>query len=170
MLSVDKQVKLAIYVIYLIALIIGCIVGSVILWQSFSQTRETRIEVYKKDILAWNNTKRTEFSNVSIKLQYVNSDGSLGDISTELPSLTEESYEHQLDDETYGDLPSYEPYYYNLMSNASDFGIPTLETFSSFAKLTFNMLIDDGTGEQTVKLPPLDLYSIKTTHMTMASG
>ena len=142
----------------------------VMLIHSFGETRETRVQVYTEDIQEWNDTKRDEFANNDIKIQPVYSNETVGDLSSSLQAQTQETYEHQIFEDKYGDLPSYEPYYYKLHDQASSFGIQTIDSFNAYDTIKFNIVIQDGSSQQTVSLPSFALYDIQKYHMANIGG
>mmetsp|Transcript_23306 Transcript_23306/g.20681 ORF Transcript_23306/g.20681 Transcript_23306/m.20681 type:complete len:220 (+) Transcript_23306:1-660(+) len=171
MLTVEKQVKLFMYVVYLIVLLVGCTVGLVLFFKSFAITRETRLEIYNEDISIWNTTKRTEFKDNGFWVQFVNSTGDLISATEKLNQTENESLEHQLIEDTYGELPSYEPFYYSTRENAAFFGVES--TFSSFdanEKLEFKIKVDETPTAQVVSIPKLSLYSVKSMKMAGSNG
>lgn len=161
MLTVEKQVKLFIYIWYLLALIVGCAVGFACLIYSFDETREDRLKIYSTDIKTWETTKRGEFSNLTIKIQQINDDGSNGAISDALGMKGSENAEHILKDEKYGDVPTYEPLYYHLKSAAASYGIIQQQEFNRAQKVSYSLTIGED-SPQEVRLPKLPLYSIES--------
>ncbi|CAI2371541.1 unnamed protein product [Moneuplotes crassus] len=170
MLTVEKQVKCFLYVIYLILLIIACIVGMILVIKSFGETRETRLEVYEDDIEHWNLTKRDEFLNNQFLIQYEDN-SSLVDSEGNLTQITEESVEHQLMEDKHGPLPEYLPLYYSKKESSSWFGIKNaFSKFNSSEMLKFNITVEESPENQSISVPELPLYKITKIKMAVASG
>ena len=170
MMTVEKQVKLFMYVVYLIGLIIGCTVGVILVIKSFGETRETRLKLYEEDILKWNTTKRAEFKNTNFLVQFINN-GTSVDANDTLTENTSESVEFQLAEDKYGELPSYDPLYYSRREKASWFGVTDLiSSFNVLETLEFNISIPSSPDNQVVTIPKLDLYKVNAVKMANEGG
>lgn len=171
MMTVEKQVKLFMYFMYLIGLLGGTAVGLVMILKSFGETRETRLEIYQEDIDEWATIKRPEFLGNKFWIQNIREDDTLVTSTNYLPSKTEDSVEHQIAEDKYGDIPEYDPLYYSSRNEASSFGVDSnILTFNSTQKLKFNILVGEGASQQSVTVPELPLYSIKTSKMSNGHG
>jgi hypothetical protein len=109
----------------------------------------------------WKNTKRPEFLNNKFWIQNVKEDNTTTTSDSTLNMRTDESVEHQLDEDRYGELPHYDPLYYSLRDDASKFGVSKINFFRFTDTLKFNVLVGEGKTQQTVSLPPFQLYEVR---------
>ena len=139
--------------------------------KSFGTTRETRLKIYEEDITIWNTTKRGEFNNNEFIIQSVQPNGDSTSANGPLDLKTDESLEHQLAEDKYGELPHYDPLYYSLREDASYFGIEsTFSTFNSNEQLEFKIKIGGTPATEVVSIPKLPVYSVKEMKMAGSGG
>lgn len=138
--------------------------------KSFGETRETRVKVYEDDILYWNETKRDQFKGNQFLVQYDNG-GTLNDANGTITEHTSESLEHILTEDKHGELPTYEPLYYSRKEPSSWYGITSqVSHFDSSQTIKFNISVSDTPEDQSISIPELPLYSVKSMKMASANG
>jgi hypothetical protein len=116
--------------------------------------------VYQEDIEMWQTTKRNEFSNNKFFIQLEHQNGTISTSTQYLEGKTDESVEHKIDEDKYGDIPHYDPLYYSLRKSAQNFGLGTLETFVYSQEIHFSVLFDDNGDQQTISVPDVPLYQV----------
>jgi len=108
----------------------------------------------------WESTKRSEFADNIFNIQLVQDDGSVSTSAQELSQSSDESVEHQIDKDRYGDIPQYSPLFYTLRDEAMKFGVGTFQSFERSKQLQFRIAVGEGASQQIISLPLIDVYEV----------